>query len=108
MVQNLAGATKADSDVYAAINGKFTANSATFNTANYVGWDNSIIRAVTNTASAIPSNAAGVAVHGSRSFQTYLAGIAGLGSLSTGADATADAGTLKGTCAADQGCGVLP
>lgn len=108
MVQNLAGATKADSDVYAAITAKMTANAATFDTANYVAWDNSTIRAVTNTTTAIPANAAGVAVHGSRSFRTYLAGIAGLGSLGTGADATALAGTLKGICAADQGCGVLP
>jgi Flp pilus assembly protein TadG len=108
MVQNIGGATKVDSDVYSAIVAKVAANGADFDTANYVGWDNTTIRGVTNTSAAIPGNAAGVAVHGSRSFRTYLAGIAGLNSIGTGADATAVAGTLKGVCAADQGCAVVP
>jgi Flp pilus assembly protein TadG len=108
MVEHLGGATKVDSDVYAAITAKMTANSATFATADYVDSSYGTIRAVTNTAAAIPDAAFGVAVHGDRAFRTYMAGIVGLNNLSTGADATAVAGTLKGICAADQGCGLLP
>ncbi len=108
MVQNLAGVTKTDADVLAAINAKLAANSATFDTADYIDWNNATIQPVTNTAAAIPASAAGVAVHGSRSFRTYLAGVAGINVLGTGADATAVAGTLKGVCPADAGCAVVP
>jgi Flp pilus assembly protein TadG len=108
MVENLAGVTKHDSDVLAAINAKMTANSATFGSANYVDWSHNVVRPVTSGNAPIPDSAAGVAVHGDRAFRTYMAGIVGLNNLSTGANATAVAGTLKGICAADAGCGVLP
>ncbi len=108
MVQNLAGVSKTDSDVLAAITSKMTTNSSTLDTAVYVDWSNATIRAVTNTTAAIPTTAAGVAVHGSRAFGTYLAGVAGINTLSSGADATAVAGTLKGICPADAGCAVVP
>ena len=108
MVQNLAGVSKTDQDVLTAINAKMTSNVATLDRADYVDWSNAVVRAVTNTTTAIPSNAAGVAVHGSRTFSTYVAGVAGIGTLGTGADATAVAGTLKGVCPADAGCAILP
>lgn len=108
MVQNIAGVTKLDSDVYAAITAKMNENKATFDSANYVDWNFAVLSPVTNTGAAIPAAAAGVAVHGSRAFSTYMAGIAGLNSLATGADATAVAGTLKGICAADVGCALVP
>lgn len=108
MVQNLAGVSKTDQDVLAAISAKMTSNVATLDRADYVDWSNVIVRAVTNTTTAIPSNAAGVAVHGSRTFSTYVAGAAGIGTLGTGADATAVAGTLKGICPADAGCAIAP
>ena len=114
MLQNIAGAKKpggasyASSDVLSAVQSALGSNNSTFQEAHYVGWDQSDLGAVPNDGSAIPSDAAGVSVKGKRTFGTLLAGVAGINSLSTGADATALAGTLKGICSADSGCGLLP
>ncbi|HET7028379.1 MAG TPA: pilus assembly protein TadG-related protein [Candidatus Limnocylindrales bacterium] len=114
MLQNIAGAKKSgggsytSSDVLSAVQSALGSNNSTFDEAHYVGWDQSDLGSVPNDGSAIPSNAAGVSVKGKRTFGTLLAGVAGIGSLSTGANATALAGTLKGICSADSGCGLLP
>ncbi len=114
MVQNLGGATKSDgtsftnADVLSAVEAALGANSADFTSARYVGWDQSDLGPVGNDNGAIPTDAAGVSVVGGRNFNTYVAGLAGLTSLSTTATATALAGTLTGICAAEDGCGLLP
>jgi Flp pilus assembly protein TadG len=108
MVQNLAGVAKTNHDVYTAIQTSLTQNVASLASADYVAWDHSVVGPVTDNANAIPPTAAGVNVHGTRNFSTYLAGIVGIHTLDTGAEATAVAGTLQGICSADSGCGVLP
>ena len=107
MVSNLAGSVKSDADVLLAVQTAIGNNKATLTSASYVDWAGANVGTVGQiSGGAIPPTAAGVKVHGERSFRTYLAGIAGINDLGTGADATAVAGTLKGVCAADQGCAV--
>lgn len=56
----------------------------------------------------IPPSGAGVRAVGEQTFETFLARIIGVATLTTSADATAVAGYLSGTCAADAGCVVMP
>ena len=109
MVENLGGSPKTDADVLAAVRASISSNQSTLSSASYVGWDGANVGTVGAVpGGAIPSTAAGVNVKGERTFRTYVAGIAGFNNFTVGADATAVAGALKGVCAADAGCGVLP
>ena len=107
LVQNLGGSRKTDGDVCAAFAASANRNAVILDSENYVDWNRATIRRVCQGGS-IPANAAGVATTGYRSVRTYLAGIAGMSSIRTGASAMALAGALQGLCAADQGCGTIP
>jgi hypothetical protein len=56
----------------------------------------------------IPAGAAGVRARAEDEFETFLARVIGVTTLTTTADATAVAGYLTGTCEAEAGCMVLP
>jgi len=59
-------------------------------------------------AGVFPPGASGVRAKGTKSFKTFVAGIVGQTDWTANTEATAVAGTLEGTCAAIDGCGILP
>jgi len=107
LLQDKAGDTKDNAAVLAAVNQSLAANNTTYEEARYVDIDGSDLGPVP-ASGAIPADADGVHVRSTRNFQTYLAGIAGITELNTGADATAVAGKALGVCSAASGCGILP
>src|SRR4051794_3791265 len=77
MVKNVGDpGSQSGSDVLAAINSAFGANSSDFGTAHYVHYDHTPMGTV--GGGTIPADAGGVLVTGSRTFQTYLASLAGI------------------------------
>lgn len=60
------------------------------------------------TAATTPAPACGVAVYGSKSFGTYVAGAVGIRRITAGASATAVAGATVSICPAGSPCGFLP
>jgi Flp pilus assembly protein TadG len=107
IAQNMGGDTKDDNDVRMAMLGAFSDNSASMGTSYYVDYTYNVVGTVGRGGS-IPDDGAGVQVAGSRTFNTFLAGIAGLNSMTSGANATALAGALRSICSAADGCGVVP
>jgi hypothetical protein len=107
MVENLGGSPKTDTDVSTAVAAAAANNGVSLGVVNYVDWSNAVIGTV-GQGGAIPGGAAGVRANGSKTFPTYFAGFAGLDSLTAGAAATAVAGTLRGICAALDGCPAAP
>ncbi len=107
LLQDKAGDTKDNTAVLAAVNQSLAANNTTYEEARYVDIDGTDLGAVP-ASGAIPAEADGVHVRSTRNFRTYLAGIAGITELNTGADATAVAGKALGVCSAASGCGILP
>jgi hypothetical protein len=107
IAQDMGGDDKVDADVRSAMLDSFSSNEATMGTSHYVDYDNNIVGTVGRGGS-IPSDAAGVQVVGNRTFDTFLAGVIGLSSMTSGASATALAGALRSICSADDGCGVMP
>lgn len=107
IAQDMGGENKVDGDVRLAMEAAFADNSTSMGTAQYLDFERNVVGTVGRGGS-IPSDAAGVEVAGSRTFSTFLAGLIGLGSLTSGANATAMAGSLRSVCAAADGCGVVP
>jgi Flp pilus assembly protein TadG len=107
IAEKMGGSTRVDSDVRSAMLNAFSGNSATMGTSYYVDFGNNIVGTVGRGGS-IPTDAAGIQAAGNRTFDTYLAGAVGLPSMTSGAGATALAGSLRSVCAASDGCGVMP
>lgn len=100
-----------NADVLDAVEAAFDANDTAFGSARYVDFGRNDLGPVPDDGNAIPLGAGapvGVAVTGTRTFDTYLAQLAGVETMGTNAAATAIAGTADGVCEAAQGCGVLP
>jgi Putative Flp pilus-assembly TadE/G-like len=111
LLYNMAGASKTNADVLAAVNAAFVSNGTTFGTAHYIDFNKNDLGPIPNNGAAIPvggSAPAGVMAQGTRAFRTYFAGLAGFNQFHSQAEATSLAGTAEGVCAASQGCGVLP
>lgn len=108
MVEKMGGGSKSDGDVSAAVQSAFRINASDFDGAVYVDYNNSVVGTVGQGGS-IPTTAGGVRVTGSRTFSTFLASMAGLGSMDSGAEATALAGARQGgACAPHEACAVMP
>lgn len=107
IAEDMGGESKVDSDVRSAMLGAFSNNNATMGTSYYVDYQQNIVGTVGRGGS-IPSDAGGVQVAGTRTFDTFLAGAIGLSSMTSGAGATAIAGALRSICSAADGCGVMP
>ena len=107
LVENMSGAVRSDADVFAAMSAAFAANETDFESAFYIDYIGNVVGQV-GDGGAIPGAAGGIRAHGTRSFPTYMAGIAGLGAMESGAQATALAGASVGTCAAIEGCAISP
>jgi len=57
---------------------------------------------------AIPADAQGVKAESTQDFDTFLAGIIGINTMTSNADATSVVGPVGGICPAESGCAVLP
>ncbi|HUS21078.1 MAG TPA: pilus assembly protein TadG-related protein [Aeromicrobium sp.] len=107
LAQNMGGDDKNDGDVRTAMLRAFSNNDSTMGTSYYVDYDYGVVGTVGRGGS-IPNDAAGVQVAGSRTFDTFLAGIVGMNTMTSGGSATAMAGALRSICSSDNGCGVAP
>jgi Flp pilus assembly protein TadG len=105
--QNLAGVTKSDADVAAAVNAVAGANHLDSQTGHYTNVSGAFLSSggavVGTSASAatvgggvIPPGAQGVHLGGKRSFATAFAKVIGINSFDASADATAVTGRLTG------------
>lgn len=101
------GATRLDADVVAAMDEVFADNNTTRATSYYIDYQRSTVGTV-GLGGAIPSNAWGVRARGGRTFDTLLAGLAGINNWTATAEASALAGALRSVCSATDGCGVMP
>ncbi len=113
IAQGLAGAPKTDGDVGCAVAKAATDNGITGTTASYTDVTGtflspSVAVGTCGSAGAIPVAAAGVKAVADRQFDTLVMKVVGVSRLTSSAAATAVAGTLKATCPASQGCGILP
>lgn len=106
IVEGLGAAQRSDADVYNAVTNSLASNSTTLNAAEYVDFSGNTVGTV--GGGHIPFSAYGIRVAGTRSFSTYLAGIAGLATMNSGAQAVAMTGALQGVCDARDGCAVAP
>ena len=114
MVENIGDpGSQSSGDVLNAIQTAFDTNNppcnppdmcANLDDATYVGYDHVDIGPVTSSGD-IPAEAGGVRTVGSREFTPYIASLAGINSMTAGAQAMAMAGVLQGTCV---GCAFLP
>lgn len=107
IVENMSGTSRTDADVRTAVLSALAQNQTAVESAIYVDYNHATVGQV-GQGGAIPSNAAGVNVRGTRSVATYLMPLANVPSIDTGATATALAGALDGICAASQGCVMAP
>ncbi len=107
LAQDMGGDNQTDSDVRTAMLQSFNSNGTSMGTSYYVDYAYNIIGTVGRGGS-VPDDAAGIQVVGNRTFDTYLAGIVGLNTMTSGAGATAMAGALRSICSAANGCGVAP
>lgn len=121
LAQNVAGVSpaKTDTDVMNSVTGAGGANNIATLDAYYTNITGQMLTTTgalaADEASAaqvgngvIPAGAAGVRARAEDQFETFLARVIGITTLTTTADATAVAGFLTGTCEADAGCVVLP
>ena len=107
IAEKLGGATRDDGDVFNAVASAFSSNQSSMSTSYYVSFAGSIVGTVGRGGS-IPSEADGVQAAGERTFNTFLASIAGQPTWTASANATALAGSLRSLCSAADGCGVMP
>ena len=107
IAEKMGGETRDDDDVEDTMVSVFGDNAASMGTSYYVDYDYNIVGTVGRGGS-IPSDAAGVQATGTRTFDTFLAGMIGLDTWDAGAQATAIAGALRSICSASDGCGVMP
>lgn len=106
LAQRLAGATKTDADVNAAVSAVATANSITAFTAHYTDVSGRYLDTGGNVVAVgsaavvgggtIPPNTQGVAMGGTRTFGTFLGRAIGFDSFDASAEATAVTGRLAG------------
>ena len=123
LAQNVAGVSpaKTDLDVFNSASAAATANEIDLldldayytNIAGQMVTSTGALATSEATAAevgggAIPPAAAGVRAVAEQTFDTFLAQVIGFDTMTAGADATAVAGYLTGTCAAGAGCTVLP
>lgn len=115
IAQSLKGAPKASGDVGCAVEASASLNKVTNPTAYYTDVNGTLLTPAVQVPAcsagaggAIPSSAQGVKAAGERTFNTFLARVVGVSTLTASADATAVAGLLTGTCSASSGCGLLP
>ncbi len=108
IAEKMSGDSRVDADVVSAMSRSFSDNGyTTMGTSYYVSFGQAVVGTVGRGGS-IPSEADGVRATGQRTFDTFLAGIAGQNTWTAGAQATAIAGGLRSACAANDGCGVMP
>jgi hypothetical protein len=107
IAQKFGGQTKTDSDVQSAMSDAFLRNGSTTGTSYYVDYSSTVVGTVGRGGS-IPSDAGGVRAAGTRTFDTFIAGVLGIDTFTTQAEAIAMAGALRSVCAADDGCGAMP
>src|SRR5262245_19003966 len=107
LAQDMGGDNQTDNDVRTAMLQSFNENGTSMGTSYYVDYDYNIIGTVGRGGS-VPDDAAGIQVLGNRTFDTYLAGVVGIDTMTSGAGATAMAGALRSICSAANGCGVAP
>src|SRR3954469_4464092 len=86
IAQKMGGQSKTDSDVLSAVTDAFTRNGSVLATSYYVNYTDSIVGTVGRGGS-IPSEAGGVRAVGNRTFDTFLAGILGMSTFTSGAEA---------------------
>ncbi len=106
-----AGGGQTNRDVLDAVEAAFAANNTDYESAHYIDFARNDLGPIPNDTAPIPLGAnapVGVRATGTRTFETYLAKLGGVGTLGTTAVATSVAGTAEGVCAADDGCGLLP
>ncbi len=126
LAANVAGVSPArtDADVAAAVQAAADANNIAAPIACYTNFNGHPIDStgaitasatscdgaamVGNTANAIPPGTWGVRAVSSRTYNTFLMRVIGIGQMTSTATATARAGYSAGTCAAQAGCVVLP
>ncbi|CAN5624832.1 hypothetical protein BH24ACT15_BH24ACT15_31680 [soil metagenome] len=108
LVEDMSGANRSDADVLAAVQQSLSVNESTLapGGAVYVDYNRNVVGNV--GGGSIPSSAGGVSVTAARTFGTFLAGIAGMTTMNSGAQATALAGAVQGICAASEGCAMAP
>lgn len=107
IAERMGGADRDDDDVETALENAFDNNDADMLTSHYVSFNGTVVGTVGSEGS-IPNDADGVRATGERSFDTFLASIAGQPNWDAQAQATALAGSLRGLCSAADGCGVMP
>ncbi|MEO6349979.1 MAG: pilus assembly protein TadG-related protein [Candidatus Limnocylindrales bacterium] len=107
IAEKMGGATRTDADVRTAMLSSFSGNGSSMETSFYVDY-NYVPVGTVGRGGSIPSDAGGVQAMANRTFDTYLAGLVGLTSMESGAQATAFAGALRSICSASDGCGVMP
>jgi len=107
IAEKMGGATRSDADVVAAMSNVFSNNESTMETSYYISFEGTVVGTVGRGGS-IPSDAAGIDTSGRRTFNTFLAAVAGQSVWTAGARATAVAGSLRSVCSAADGCGVMP
>lgn len=106
LAQRLGGATRTDANVLASVSSIAAANSITAFTGRYTNVSGQYLDSSGNAAAvgsaalvgggAIPPNAQGVAVGGTRTFPTFIGRAIGFNSFDASADATAVTGRLAG------------
>jgi hypothetical protein len=107
IAEKMGGATRADSDVVSAMQNAFTINSTQMDTSYYIDYSRVIVGTV-GRSGGIPESAVGIEAAGQLTFSTFLAAVAGIPTLTAGAQAIAIAGSLRGICSAADGCGAIP
>jgi hypothetical protein len=112
IAENLGSATdiRTNQDVWNAIDAMATDNGLVGWTAEYTDdFGVPIGITITNSGGAIPANARGVRAGGSRLVDTTFSRVFGFDQIQASARATVVAGSLSGTCVADEdGCTLLP
>ncbi len=108
IAEKMSGDSKVDADVVTAMTGAFAQNgSTTMGASYYTDFVGNVVGTVGRGGS-IPADADGIRAAGQRTFDTFLAGLVGQPSWTAGAQASALAGGLRSSCAANDGCGVMP
>jgi Flp pilus assembly protein TadG len=120
LAERLGGAVRTDGNVQTAVNQVATANTLLAPVAYYTDIGGRLLASdgsfaaskasakVVGSGDPIPSNTAGVQAGGTRSFDTFFAGVLGFGQFNASAEATVVTGILDGICPAEAGCGILP
>jgi hypothetical protein len=95
-----------DLEVCKSVYGSAAANGITITTASYTDFKGDIVGLV--GSGTFPTNAQGVRVQDSRTFDTYFARVIGQSSMTASTDATAVTGVITTLCQPGMGCGLFP